>query len=85
LTGKAEAMNETPDLLAGGAPQFDEKSFYLEEFYGKSLLFALIPPSGEHLGELDSLVRTLRELRRNQARCIVIVAPSRPSSNRGPA
>ena len=69
-------MNETADLLAGGgAPQFDEKSFYLEEFYGKSLLFALIPPSGERLGELDSLVRTLRELRRNQARCIVIVSP----------
>ena len=57
-----------------GAPLFDEKSFYLEEFYGKSLLFALIPPGGERLGELDSLVRTLRELRRNQARCIVIVS-----------
>jgi N-acetylglutamate synthase-like GNAT family acetyltransferase len=70
-------MNEPSDLLAGGAaPQFDEKSFYLEEFYGKSLLFALIPPSGERLGELDSLVRTLRELRRNQARCIVIVSPN---------
>ena len=56
-------MNEPPDeSAAGGAALFDEKSFYLEEFYGKSLLFALIPPSGERLGELDSLVRTLREL-----------------------
>jgi len=69
-------MNEPPDESAagGGAALFDEKSFYLEEFYGKSLLFALIPPGGERLGELDSLVRTLRELRRHQARCIVIVS-----------
>ena len=68
-------MNEPPDeSVAGGAALFDEKSFYLEEFYGKSLLFALIPPGGERLGELDSLVRTLRELGRHQARCIVIVS-----------
>jgi N-acetylglutamate synthase-like GNAT family acetyltransferase len=76
LTAGKESMNEPLDESAAGtgAPLFDEKSFYLEEFYGKSLLFALIPPSGERLGELDSLVRTLRELRRNQARCIVIVS-----------
>ncbi len=55
---------------------FTEKTFYLEEFYGKSLLFALIPPSGERLSELDSLVKTLRELRRNQTRCIVIASAS---------
>jgi N-acetylglutamate synthase-like GNAT family acetyltransferase len=75
IAGK-ESMNEPLDESAAGtgAALFDEKSFYLEEFYGKSLLFALIPPSGERLGELDSLVRTLRELRRNQARCIVIVS-----------
>src|SRR2546423_6906993 len=56
------------------APVFTEKSFYLEEFYGKSLLFGLIPPSGERLSELDSLARTLRELRRNQTRCVVIAS-----------
>src|SRR6516165_6725421 len=67
-------MNETQMAARRSGPLFDEKSFYLEEFYGKSLLFALVPPSGERLGELDSLVRTLRELRRNQARCIVIVS-----------
>jgi N-acetylglutamate synthase-like GNAT family acetyltransferase len=68
-------MHEPLDGQAADATaQFDEKSFYLEEFYGKSLLFALIPPSGERLGELDSLVRTLRMLRRNQTRCIVIVS-----------
>ncbi len=55
-------------------PVFSEKTFYLEEFYGKSLLFALIPPSGGRINELDSLMRTLRELRRNQTRCIVIVS-----------
>jgi N-acetylglutamate synthase-like GNAT family acetyltransferase len=63
------------DTAAAGAPAaFNEKSFYLEEFYGKSLLFALIPPSGDRMGELDSLMRTLRELRRNQTRCIVIAS-----------
>jgi len=53
---------------------FVEKSFYLEEFYGKSLLFALVPPAGDRLSELDSLVRTLRELKRNQSRCVVIAS-----------
>ncbi len=59
-----------------GARIFTEKTFYLEEFYGKSLLFALIPPAGQRIGDFDSLLQTLRELRRNQTRCIVIVAPS---------
>jgi N-acetylglutamate synthase-like GNAT family acetyltransferase len=68
-------MNEPIQAQQAGEIQFDEKSFYLEDFYGKSLLFALIPPSGERLGELDALVRTLRELRRNQSRCIVIASP----------
>jgi N-acetylglutamate synthase-like GNAT family acetyltransferase len=58
------------------APSFTEKTFYLEEFYGKSLLVALIPPSGQRMSELNSLVRTLRELRRNQSRCIVVVSHS---------
>ena len=56
------------------APLFSEKTFYLEEFYGKSLLFALIPPCGKRIGELDSLVRTLRELKRNRTRSIVIAS-----------
>jgi N-acetylglutamate synthase-like GNAT family acetyltransferase len=55
-------------------PVFTEKAFYLEEFYGKSLLFALVPPSGERLSELDALVRTLRELKRNSTRCIILVS-----------
>ncbi len=71
-------MNEIeiidPAARSARPPQFTEKTFYLEEFYGKSLLFALIPPSGERLSELDSLVKTLRELRRNQTRCIVIAS-----------
>ena len=53
-----------------------EKAFYLEEFYGTSLLFALVPPVGQRMSDLDSLVKTLRELRRNQTRCVVIVSPS---------
>ena len=61
-----------PKLVRPTAPNFTEKTFYLEEFYGKSILFALVPPSGGRLSELDSLVRTMRELRRNQTRCIVI-------------
>lgn len=68
-------MNEAAAIPgAAGAGLFNEKSFYLEEFYGKSLLFALIPPSGDRSGELNSLVHTLRELRRNQSRCIVIIS-----------
>src|ERR1017187_2694409 len=59
-----------------GAPIFTEKTFYLEEFYGKSLLFALIPPAGQRISDFDSLVLTLRELRRNQTRCLVIVSRS---------
>ncbi len=54
--------------------EFTEKTFYLEEFYGKSLLFALIPPAGESARDLHPLLRTVRELRRNHARCIVIVS-----------
>ncbi|MHB8382784.1 MAG: GNAT family N-acetyltransferase [Candidatus Binataceae bacterium] len=58
------------------APSFSEKSFYLEEFYGKSLLFAMVPPGGDRISDFNSLIRTLRELRRNQTRCIVIVSPT---------
>ncbi len=73
-------MEESPAARGSGvrrrlAPDFTEKTFYLEEFYGKSLLFALAPPGGARMSELDSLVRTLRELRRNQTRCVVIVPP----------
>jgi N-acetylglutamate synthase-like GNAT family acetyltransferase len=71
-----ESEPTPPSVIRPNAPQFTEKTFYLEEFYGKSILFALIPPSGERLSELDSLVLTLRELRRNQTRCIVISSVS---------
>jgi N-acetylglutamate synthase-like GNAT family acetyltransferase len=60
----------------GAGALFTEKGFYLEEFYGKSLLFAMVPPAGQRMSDLDSLAKTLRELRRNQTRCIVIVSPS---------
>ncbi len=56
------------------APPLNEKAFYLEEFYGKALLFALIPPAGQRLSDLDSLARAMRELVRNQTRCILIAA-----------
>src|ERR1700731_626674 len=55
-------------------PEFTEKTFYLEGFYGKSPLFALIPPAGKSARDLHPLLRTLRELHRNHARCIVIVS-----------
>ncbi|HZO80673.1 MAG TPA: GNAT family N-acetyltransferase [Candidatus Binataceae bacterium] len=73
MSASEASISEAPEATAGAA-LFNEKSFYLEEFYGKSLLFALVPPSGERLGELDSLARTLRELRRNQTRGIVIAS-----------
>lgn len=71
------ATNSPPALGAHTrAPSFSEKSFYLEEFYGKSLLFAMVPPGGDRISDFNSLIRTLRELRRNQTRCIVIVSPT---------
>ncbi len=65
-------MNEKQVISRRRGPVFTEKNFYLEEFYGKSLVFSLVPPSGERLTDLDSLNRTLRELRRNQTRCIIV-------------
>jgi N-acetylglutamate synthase-like GNAT family acetyltransferase len=65
-------MNENEVTIRKKGPVFSEKSFYLEEFYGKTLAFVFIPPAGERLSDLDSLNRTLRELRRNQTRSIVI-------------
>ncbi|HSR58580.1 MAG TPA: GNAT family N-acetyltransferase [Candidatus Binataceae bacterium] len=70
------AINELQPQPNGALGLFTEKTFYLEEFYGKSLLFAMVPPAGQRMSDLDSLVKTLRELRRNQTRCIVIVSPS---------
>jgi N-acetylglutamate synthase-like GNAT family acetyltransferase len=70
----SESNTPTPPTARRRGPVFTEKTFYLEEFYGKSLLFALVPPIGERLAELDALVRTLRELKRNQSRCIVVAA-----------
>lgn len=61
-------------IASPSAKPLSEKTFYLEEFYGKSLLFTLVPPTGQRLRDLDSLVRALRELVRNQTRCIVIGA-----------
>ncbi|HVN28286.1 MAG TPA: GNAT family N-acetyltransferase [Candidatus Binataceae bacterium] len=71
----------SPETAAAATAQrpeqaLTEKTFYLEEFYGKSLLFALVPPVGRRLSDFDSLMKTLRELRRNQTRCVVIVSPS---------
>lgn len=62
-----------PDLRQAPSP-LNEKAFYLEEFYGKSLLFALVPPTGQRLSDIDSLARALRELVRNQTRCILVAA-----------
>jgi hypothetical protein len=70
------SLNDFAGKPRRGAPIFTEKTFYLEEFYGKSLLFALIPPAGQRISDFDSLLLTLRELRRNQTRCVVIVSPS---------
>jgi len=63
----------TETIVAAAAP-LNEKAFYLEEFYGKSLLFALIQPDPARLRDLDSLISALRVLVRNQTRCIVIAS-----------
>ena len=69
-----EARQSSAEGSRRRGPVFSEKSFYLEEFYGKSLLIALIPPVGERITELDSMLRALRELKRNQTRCIIVVS-----------
>ncbi|MGD0073813.1 MAG: GNAT family N-acetyltransferase [Candidatus Binataceae bacterium] len=77
MAASEEALpsEESVDAAArSAAPSFSEKSFYLEEFYGKSLLLAVIPRAGERISDFNSLLRALRELKRNQTRCIVIVS-----------
>lgn len=75
MSAGEEALPSDADVAArSGTAAFSEKTFYLEEFYGKSLLLALIPPAGERISDLNSLLRALRELKRNQTRCIVIIS-----------
>jgi len=75
-------VSDTPSYSQGAAGEpsrtrsFSEESFYLEEFYGKSLLFAMVPPAGTRASDFNSLIRTLRRLKSNQTRCIIIVSPS---------
>ena len=75
-------MSDTPSFSQGAAGEllrtrsFSEETFYLEEFYGKSLLFVMVPPAGERASDFNALIRTLRRLKNNQTRCIVIVSPS---------
>ncbi len=77
VSEEALPSDESVDAAARpAAPSFSEKTFYLEEFYGKSLLLAVIPPAGERISDFNSLLRALRELKRNQTRCIVIVSES---------
>ncbi len=57
-----------PPLTPGAAER--AKKFYLEEFYGKSLLFTLIPPPRGAPAIFIRCSRTVRELRRNRARCV---------------
>jgi len=73
-TGEQARLEDPDEGAHPDAAAFSEKGFYLEEFYGKSLLLALIPPAGERVSDLSSLLRALRELRRNQTRCIVVLS-----------
>lgn len=60
-------------VSAGPAEEeFLEKSFYLDEFHEKTLLFAVAPgPIDE--GEISSFLSTARELIREDARLVVVV------------
>lgn len=60
-------------LSAGsGEDEFLEKSFYLDEFHEKTLLFAIAPGPTDEV-ELSSFFTTSRELIREDARLIVVV------------
>src|SRR6202008_1580909 len=79
MAGRVASMSpETSTSATAQRPAqgLTEKTFYLEEFYGKSLLFAMVPPAGQRMSNFDSLVKTLPKLRPNQPRSVVIVSPS---------
>ena len=64
--------SEARTALLAAEDEFLEKSFYLDEFHEKTLVFAIAPgPTNE--AELASFLTTARELIREAARLVVLV------------
>jgi amino-acid N-acetyltransferase len=64
---------EARAALSAGEEEFLEKSFYLDEFHEKTLLFAIAPGTTDE-ASLASFLATMRELVREDARIVVVVA-----------
>ncbi|MGH7897985.1 MAG: GNAT family N-acetyltransferase [Candidatus Binatia bacterium] len=64
---------EARAALSAGEEEFLEKSFYLDEFHEKTLLFAIAPGITDE-SSLASFLATMRELIREDARIVVVVA-----------
>jgi amino-acid N-acetyltransferase len=70
--GRAGMTGEARHSLSAGEEEFLEKSFYLDEFHEKTLVFALAP-GGSSERELASFFTTARELIRENARLVIVV------------
>ena len=61
---------------------FDEKQFYLDEFRGHTLLFALAAEDLTGTAEVDSLTSLVHELAGNGTRVIVLLGAPAASTGR---
>ncbi len=66
-------VNEARAVAGARPEEFSEKSFYLDEFHEKTLLFALAPGSADETGLAD-FTTTARELLRGEVRLVVLVS-----------
>jgi N-acetylglutamate synthase-like GNAT family acetyltransferase len=55
-----------------GEEEFLEKSFYLDEFHGKTLMFAIAPGQADEAA-LGAFLTTARELMREEVRLVIVV------------
>jgi amino-acid N-acetyltransferase len=63
---------EARPAASSGEEEFLEKSFYLDEFHEKTLMFALAPGQADEAGLVGCLT-TVRELMREEARLVMVV------------
>src|SRR5258706_16405963 len=63
---------EARHALSAGEEEFLEKSFYLDEFHEKTLIFAVAPGCTDE-GDLARFLTTARELIRENAHLVVVV------------
>src|SRR5713226_5819183 len=72
IYGRRRMANEIRAVAGARPEEFSEKSFYLDEFHEKTLLFALAPGSADE-SRLAEFTATARELMRAEVRLVVLV------------